>query len=79
LDADKVRRDIAAQGVITEELRRQTSRTVQAYAEQKRAELRTRYYAATDPQQKRAVQAEVDELRLETHVLHVLIGAVTGV
>lgn len=79
MDAEKLRRDIAAQGVITEELGRQASRTVQAYAEQKRAELRARYRAATDPQQKQAVRVEVDEPQLEPRVLHVLIGVVTGV
>lgn len=40
--------------------------------------LRIRYAAETDPEKRKGMQAEVDRLRLETSILNVLIGAVTG-
>lgn len=40
--------------------------------------LRQRYASAATPQEKAALQVEVDELRMQSQVMNVLIGAVTG-
>ena len=77
-DADKVKQDIAAQVQITQLFGQQASQIVDSYAESQMSTLRARYTAETDPEKKKALQAEVDSLRLETEVMNVLIGAVTG-
>ncbi len=77
-DAEKVQKEIEAQVQITEAFGQQASHAVDNYAEKQMNNLRVRYAAETDPEQQKALQAEVDQLRLETHILNVLIGAVTG-
>ena len=77
-DADKVKQSIAAQVQITQLFGQQASQLVDSYAESQMSTLRARYTAETDPEKKKALQAEVDGLRLETEVMNVLIGAVTG-
>jgi len=77
-DADKVQKEISAQVQITQEFGRQAGRAVDDYTEKQMSTLRERYAAETDPEKQQALQAEVDQLRLETHVLNVLIGGVTG-
>ena len=63
---------------ITQTFGREASRAVDDYTEKQMSTLRERYAAETDPEKQQALQAEVDQLRLETHVLNVLIGGVTG-
>ncbi|MDO8943020.1 MAG: hypothetical protein Q7U75_07530, partial [Desulfobacterales bacterium] len=77
-DAEKVQKEINAQVQITQVFGQQASQAVDAYAAKQMSDLRTRYAAETDPEKQQALQAEVDRLRLETHVLNVLIGGVTG-
>jgi len=77
-DAEKVAKEIEAQVKITQEFGQQASHAVDNYAEKQMNALRERYAAETDPEQQKSLQAEVDRLRLETHVLNVLIGGVTG-
>jgi len=77
-DADKVQKEINAQVQITQTFGREASRAVDDYTEKQMSTLRERYAAETDPEKQQALQAEVDQLRLETHVLNVLIGGVTG-
>lgn len=77
-DAEKVAKEIEAQVRITEAFGQQAGQAVDAYAEKQMSDLRARYAAETDPEKQKALQAEVDRLRLETHVLNILIGAVTG-
>jgi len=77
-DADKVQKEISAQVQITQTFGREASRAVDDYTEKQMSTLRKRYAAETDPEKQKALQAEVDRLRLETHVLNVLIGGVTG-
>jgi len=77
-DADKVQKEINAQVQITQTFGREASRAVDDYTEKQMSTLRKRYAAETDPEKQKALQAEVDRLRLETHVLNVLIGGVTG-
>jgi filamentous hemagglutinin len=77
-DADKVQKEINAQAQITQVFSQQAAQAVDNYAESRMSVLRARYAAETDPVKKQALQAEVDSLRLETHVMNVLIGAVTG-
>ena len=77
-DADKVQKEINAQVQITQTFGREASRAVDDYTEKQVSTLRKRYAAETDPEKQKALQAEVDRLRLETHVLNVLIGGVTG-
>jgi len=77
-DAEKVAKEIKAQVKITQEFGQQANHAVDIYAEKQMGELRARYADETDSEKKKALQNEVDKLRLETHVLNVLIGAVTG-
>ncbi len=77
-DAEQVQKEIQAQVQITQAFGQQASQAVDNYAEKQMSDLRARYADETDPEKKKALQAEVDQLRLETHVLNVLIGAVTG-
>lgn len=77
-DADKVQKEIQAQTQITQSFTQQATQVVDAYAESRISELRARYAADPTPENKKAMQSEVDQLRLETQVLNVLIGAVTG-
>ena len=77
-DANKVQREIDAQVVITQAFGREASKAVEEYAAKRMEYLRARYAAETDPDEQIALQAEVDRLRLESHVLNVLIGGVTG-
>lgn len=77
-DADKVQKEIEAQTRITQLFGQQASQIVDNYAESQMSVLRARYTAETDPEKKKALHAEVDNLRLETQVMNVLIGAVTG-
>ena len=77
-DADKVQKEISAQVQITQTFGREASRAVDDYTEKQMSTLPKRYAAETDPEKQKALQAEVDRLRLETHVLNVLIGGVTG-
>ncbi len=63
---------------ITQTFGRLASKAVDDYAAKQMSDLRARYAAETDPEKQKALQAEVDRLRLETHVLNVLIGGVTG-
>ena len=77
-DADKVQKEISAQVQITREFGRQAGRAVDDYTEKQMSTLRERYAAETDPEKQKTLQVEVDQLRLEIHVLNVLIGGVTG-
>jgi len=77
-DAEKVQREITAQVGITQSFGQQASQAVGDYAAKQMSDLRARYAAEADPEKQKALQAEVDRLRLETHVLNVLIGGVTG-
>ena len=77
-DADKVQKEIQAQTQITQAFAQQAAQTVDIYAESRMSVLRARYAADPTPENKKAMQSEVDQLRLETQVLNVLIGAVTG-
>ncbi|MBN45208.1 MAG: adhesin [Methylophaga sp.] len=77
-DAEKVAKEIEAQVKITKEFGQQASQVIDSYAENQMNELRAQYEEESDPEKKQALQTEVDKLRLETHVLNVLVGAVTG-
>ena len=76
-DADKVAKEIEAHVKITQEFGQQASQVINSYAKSQMNELRARY-EESDLEKKRALQAEVDKLRFETHVLNVIVGAVTG-
>lgn len=77
-DADKVQREIDAQVTITQAFGQHASKAVEDYTLKQMNELRARYAAETDPEKQKALQAEVDQLRLESHILNILIGGVTG-
>ncbi|WP_304858640.1 hypothetical protein [Methylotenera sp.] len=77
-DAEKVAKEIQAQVQITEAFGQQAGQAIELYTEKQMSELRARYAAETDPEKQRSLQTEVDQLRLETHVLNILVGAVTG-
>ena len=77
-DADKVQKDINAQVQITQAFGQQASQAVGDYTQGQMKALRERYASAASPQEKAALQVQVDELRMQSQVMNVLIGAVTG-
>ena len=77
-DADKVQKDIQAQVQITQAFGQQASQAVGDYTQGPMKALRERHASAATPQEKAALQVQMDELRMQTQVMNVLIGAVTG-
>lgn len=67
-DAEKVQREIDAQVKITQAFGQQAGQAIELYTEKQMNELRARYAVETDPEKQKALQSEVDQLRLETHV-----------
>jgi len=76
-DAEKIAQEIQAQVAITQAFSQQAGAAVENYAQAKMQVLRERYTVA-DPEEQKSLQARADELRMETQVMSVLIGAVTG-
>ncbi|WP_233176983.1 hemagglutinin repeat-containing protein [Ralstonia sp. ASV6] len=77
-DADKVQREINAQMQITQAFSQQAGLAVSNYVEKNRSELVAQMKKATTEEERSAVQAKLDDLKLQERVMNVLIGAVTG-
>ncbi len=76
-DAEKVQKEITAQGVITQSFGQQASQAVGDYVQAQKQTLREAYKNALDAE-RAAIQAQFDDLILQERVMNVLIGAVTG-
>jgi filamentous hemagglutinin len=77
-DAEKVQKEIEAQVQITQAFSQQAYQAVGNYVQDRRLSLQNQLRNAVNPEDKIALQSQLDELRLEEQVMNVLIGAVTG-
>jgi filamentous hemagglutinin len=77
-DAEKVQKEIEAQVQITQAFSQQAYQAVGNYVQGRRLSLQNQLRNAVNPEDKIALQSQLDELRLEEQVMNVLIGAVTG-
>lgn len=77
-DGIKLAQKVQAEAQITAAFGQQAHTAVDNYVNTQREALRSKGEKAVTAEEKAAVQAELDELKTQEHVLNVLIGAVTG-
>ena len=77
-DADKVRREIAAQVQITQEFNKQAGRVVDSYIETQRAALQERAKKAMTSDEQAQAQQALKDVNMQERALNILVGALTG-
>ena len=77
-NAAQVLSNIQAQVAITQEFGKQASATITTYTNNQLKQLQDQLKNTSNPNEKTALQDQVDQVKMENRVLNVLVGAVTG-